>query len=260
MKKHTSFFAGFLAALLVCVCATTALAASGNISFNGAEVRIGGYTIFRKNEQLTTEKGSAIPSTILFTDSLGGTTCYVPIDAFVKSMDMSAKWLTPVTPGNQTVAVSPSIELQAYGLSLDSEGSVCNNMLEEIAPVPDAAGKKLLDAKQYQQKDGEAVACALTPVKGSGDYVSVTITNNGQRMLKFGLGIQRKSGVNETIVTQIPAGATVTRTVKVLDAQAVSENPIFVSLKSASEYIPNVDATIAAVQFKTTPKQQTPAA
>lgn len=249
MRKHFTFFAGFLTAILICVCATTAFAASGSISFNGAEVRLGGYTVLRENEYLTTEKGANIPSTLLYRDTSGETTCYVPVDAFVKALDMSAFWLK----ANEIVSVKLPVEMQVYGMSTSQEGSVCNNILEEIAPVSDAVGKKLVDVKQYKEKDGKTVTCTLPLVKNNGDYISITITNNGDRVLKFGLGVQRDGG-NAMISTQIPAGKTVTRTVKILNAQAVSETPIVVSVSPTSEFIPNVDVTISAVQFKNASK------
>lgn len=156
MKTHLSFAAELLTATLICLCVITALATSGSISFNGAEIRLGAHTILRKDEYLTTEAGASVPSTMLYTNETGETTCYVPINTFAKAIGTEAKWMGD----SQIVRVSLLMELQIYGLSTDMEGTNYNHVLEEIAPVPNASGKTLLKEKHYHQ-EAEAVTAVI---------------------------------------------------------------------------------------------------
>ncbi len=82
MKKHvTSFFAGICAALALGVCLTTALAASGQVSYNFANVSLDGTQKIAAGEAITAANGQKVPSSILYTDEAGGKTNYLPIRA-----------------------------------------------------------------------------------------------------------------------------------------------------------------------------------
>lgn len=72
MKRRVpSFLAGVLTTLLVAAMATTALAASGKISYNGATVTVGGAA--QAAGDITTAEGQA-PGSIQFTDAAGNVT------------------------------------------------------------------------------------------------------------------------------------------------------------------------------------------
>ncbi len=84
MKKFRhlpSFLSGAAAALLVCLCLTTALAASGKVSYNFANVALNGETKITAGQDITAANGQKVPGTILFTDAAGGKTNYLPIRA-----------------------------------------------------------------------------------------------------------------------------------------------------------------------------------
>ena len=73
MKKHvTSFFAGICAALALGVCLTTALAASGQVSYNFANVSLDGTQKIAAGEAITAANGQKVPSSILYTAEAGG--------------------------------------------------------------------------------------------------------------------------------------------------------------------------------------------
>ena len=72
MKKNRhigTFLGGFVTALVLTACLTTALAASGTVSYNFANVAI------------TAANGQKVPGSILYTDAAGGKTNYLPIRA-----------------------------------------------------------------------------------------------------------------------------------------------------------------------------------
>lgn len=84
MKKSrptAMFFCGAVTALLTVSCLTTALAASGKVSYNFANVALDGETKITAGADITAANGQKVPGTILFTDSAGGKTNYLPIRA-----------------------------------------------------------------------------------------------------------------------------------------------------------------------------------
>lgn len=80
-KRITSFTAGFAAAVLTLALGATALAAGGKVSYNFANVALDGETKITAGADITAANGQKVPGTILFTDSAGGKTNYLPIRA-----------------------------------------------------------------------------------------------------------------------------------------------------------------------------------
>ena len=80
--KHTfSFFSGVITVLLVFSCMTTALAASGKLSYNFSNVSLNGERKITAGVDITVANGQKVPSSILYTDAAGGKTNYLPIRA-----------------------------------------------------------------------------------------------------------------------------------------------------------------------------------
>ena len=78
MKRRIPvFLAGVLTALLAAAPATTALAASGTVSYNGAAVTVGGAA--QAAGDIATADGQA-PGSIQFTDAAGNVTHYLPLE------------------------------------------------------------------------------------------------------------------------------------------------------------------------------------
>lgn len=82
MKKR---FSGFLSGCVTTVAAlalgTTVLAASGQVTFNFANVSLDGETKITAGATITAANGQQVPSSILYTDAAGGKTNYLPIRA-----------------------------------------------------------------------------------------------------------------------------------------------------------------------------------
>lgn len=66
MKKvnKTGFLKGFLSAALVFGCISSALAASGAVSFSQVRLAMNGNVVFDQSESLTASNGQPIPSSI----------------------------------------------------------------------------------------------------------------------------------------------------------------------------------------------------
>lgn len=80
-KRITSFTAGFAAAVLTLALGATALAASGKVSYNFANVALNGETKITAGADIAAANGQKVPGSILFTDAAGGKTNYLPIRA-----------------------------------------------------------------------------------------------------------------------------------------------------------------------------------
>ena len=78
-KRIASFAGGFFAALALSLCLTTALAASGKVSYNFANVSMDGTQKITAGQDITAANGQKIPGSILYTDPAGGKTNYLPI-------------------------------------------------------------------------------------------------------------------------------------------------------------------------------------
>lgn len=78
-KRIASFASGFFAALALSLCLTTALAASGKVSYNFANVSMDGTQKITAGQDITAANGQKIPGSILYTDAAGGKTNYLPI-------------------------------------------------------------------------------------------------------------------------------------------------------------------------------------
>lgn len=79
-SKHIStFFGGFATALALAACLTTALAASGKVSYNFANVALDGQQKITAGQDIAAANGQKVPGSILYTDEAGGKTNYLPI-------------------------------------------------------------------------------------------------------------------------------------------------------------------------------------
>ena len=80
-KRIASFAGGFFAALALSLCLTTALAASGKVSYNFVNVALDGVPKITAGQDITAANGQKVPGSILYTDEAGGKTNYLPIRA-----------------------------------------------------------------------------------------------------------------------------------------------------------------------------------
>lgn len=78
-KRIPSFLAGALTMALALTLTTTALAASGNVTFSFANIALNGETKIAAGTTITAANGQEVPGSILYTDAAGGKTNYLPI-------------------------------------------------------------------------------------------------------------------------------------------------------------------------------------
>lgn len=89
MKKQLpGFLCGCLTTVTALALGTTVLAASGQVTFNFANVALDGETKITAGSTITAPNGQQVPGSILYTDAAGGKTNYLPIRAISELLDV----------------------------------------------------------------------------------------------------------------------------------------------------------------------------
>ena len=123
-KRFSSFLAGAASALLLAALCTTALAASGKISYNFVNVSLDGEAKITAGQTITAANGQQVPGSILYTDDAGGKTNYLPIRTISELLgveigyDSAAKTVLlggPQTPAGACVWMTAPCSLRARG-------------------------------------------------------------------------------------------------------------------------------------------------
>lgn len=120
MKKREhakSFFSGVVTALLLAGCLTTALAASGKVSYNFSNVSLDGERKITAGADITAANGQKVPSSILFTDEAGGKTNYLPIRAISDLLGVEIGYdsaTKTVLLGKQPAANTPASDQKSW--------------------------------------------------------------------------------------------------------------------------------------------------
>jgi len=78
-KHIPAFLGGAATALALSAALTTALAVSGTVSYNFANVALDGTRKITAGQDITAANGQKVPGSILYTDAAGGKTNYLPI-------------------------------------------------------------------------------------------------------------------------------------------------------------------------------------
>lgn len=193
-EKITSFLSGVVSCTLVLGLVTTALAATGNVSFGRVNVRLNSKEVFAQGDELRTDAGRAIPSSITYTDETGGDTTYVPLSYLSRLLDTQVGWDQASKtvklgydatlpgdgkPGSGGIVIeetdNPSAGLT--GLPLKAVGSVASPF-QEVEPIPTDDMKGVTYAiapTDYTSQEGYENAVSMAA--GNGEYCSVTVTN-----------------------------------------------------------------------------------
>ena len=110
-KRISSFLAGAVTTLALLALVTSAMAASGQVSFNFANVALNGETKIAAGSTITVANGQQVPSSILYTDAIGGKTNYLPIRAISELLGVEIDYdsaTRTVLLGGNSAAMSPS--------------------------------------------------------------------------------------------------------------------------------------------------------
>lgn len=246
------FLSGVLATVLTMGCVTTALAASGLVQFSPVGLQLNGKAIFAAGDSVNTENGQSVPSSIVYTDEAGGGTTYLPLRTIANLLDVPITWdgaETTVVLGRGDgggITVEPGTGASAWdSLPLHQAGKTAGPFAE-VQPDARKGGIMLLEETQF--RSGSDFSRDIPFVGANGRYVSITVTNNGTQPLLFQAGHLYAAG-RDMLATQIPAGATVTRTFEALESSAAIQPRFGVDISTGSGGGGTVDIQISAVQF-----------
>ena len=246
------FLSGVLATVLTMGCVTTALAASGLVQFSPVGLQLNGKAIFAAGDSVNTENGQSVPSSIVYTDEAGGGTTYLPLRTIANLLDVPITWdggETTVVLGRGDrgrITVGPGTGASAWdSLPLHQAGKTAGPFAE-VQPDARKGGIMLLEETQF--RSGSNFSRDIPFVGANGRYVSITVTNNGAQPLLFQAGHLYATG-RDMLATQIPAGATVTRTFEALESNAAIQPRFGVDISTGSGDGGTVDIQISAVQF-----------
>lgn len=241
-SKFSAFLCGALSASVLFACVGGALAASGAISFNTADFSINNHTILKKGENIQTEAGASIPSSILYTDELGGGTYYIPVRELAETFHMPLEWDV-----DRGVSLRVSDDLGLYLLSTGSSGYTVNNTLQAIEPITPTDGTVILSTEHDSTENFET---ELDLKPGKGRYVSITVTNHRDDVpVQFGVGLVERDSLPSVNLTQVPAGETITRTIKIIPPEDETMYAPYISVGNPGEVCRRNWVTITAVQF-----------
>ena len=246
------FLSGVLATVLTMGCVTTALAASGLVQFSPVGLQLNGKAIFAAGDSVNTENGQSVPSSIVYTDEAGGGTTYLPLRTIANLLDVPITWdgaETTVVLGRGDgggITVEPGTGASAWdSLPLHQAGKTAGPFAE-VQPDARKGGIMLLEETQF--RSGSNFSRDIPFVGANGRYVSITVTNNSTHPLLFQAGHLYATG-RDMLATQIPAGATVTRTFEALESGAAIQPRFGVDISTGSGDGGTVDIQISAVQF-----------
>lgn len=113
MKNLKSFLSGVFAALALTACLGTALAASGQVSYNFVNVSMDGQRRITAGQDITAANGQKVPGSILYTDPAGGKTNYLPIRAVSELLGVEIGYdsaTKTVLLGKQPIQAAPPEE------------------------------------------------------------------------------------------------------------------------------------------------------
>ena len=246
------FLSGVLATVLTMGCVTTALAASGLVQFSPVGLQLNGKAIFAAGDSVNTESGQSVPSSIVYTDEAGGGTTYLPLRTIANLLDVPITWdgaETTVVLGRGDgggITVEPGTGESAWdSLPLHQAGKTAGPFAE-VQPDARKGGIMLLEETQF--RSGSDFSRDIPFVGANGRYVSITVTNNGTPPLLFQAGHLYATG-RDVLASQLPAGATVTRTFEALESGAAIQPRFGVDISTGSGEGGTVDIQISAVQF-----------
>lgn len=224
MKKSAQFFCGGVTVLVIVGLISTVLAVSGLVSYNEVSLILFEDTKISAGEEMTGQNGQMVPSSITYTDAVGGKTNYLPVRKIAEIFDSPISWDAKTSavvlgnkPSGSTVVIgNPGEQAPAKpGLS-DKANPFTEIEPSEIDTSLDAIA--LQNSAKIQSENGFSQRFTCFP----DGYLMFTVTNNGATTLNMNvmrpitIGLGAYQGFH---TVKIDPGKQVTRAFK-LSAEA----------------------------------------
>lgn len=234
MKKHGQFFSGMAAMALLGLLTTGALAATDQVAFNQAGIRMFGNAEVQVGENIIAPNGQEVPGVITYTDASGNTTNYLSVRKVAELFDAPVSWDSAT---NSVVLGRSTSQKSDVQVTTGSEGDGAAQLpttpkigavagpFTEVAPGTTVAGSGAmvwLNRASIQSDTGIRQRFSCVP----GGVVELSVTNNGttDQTMNVYRPITVSEGGMETFQSiRIPAGKTLTRSFQVsADATALT--------------------------------------
>ena len=240
--------------------ASVVLAASGTISFDGADLSLFNEPAIAAGDTFTGENGQELPASLFYTDAAGGGTTYLPVRMIADLFDADIFWSNgKVLLGGYGGAAS-SISTSSDGSVLemgvenpDSRGAFPFTQSEAKTPAAGAETTSLQARAQYKAAGDFNTVLSCDPAQGN--YVTITLTNHGaaggQNLL---INVTRLKTVGQDCgfkAVEAAPGETVTLTYQVDDSATRLNDKLGLNVTWDKTKAPDytMDITVEAVQF-----------
>ena len=235
--KEISFVTGMATMALLIAVVIPASASWNEISYNQVGVRLFGEQVVVVGECYTAPNGQEVPSSITFTDTMGGKTNYFSVRQICELLDAAVGWNDAANSvdiaapnigkiGEDVIVKSGKAEERAEDILKPEYGKIIGG-IEEINPSdvavinnPEYRTRNFARDMKVQFLDSDFPGLTMDCLAYAGPYVVFSVTNNGPRTVYSEVRrfVTISSGQHEDFTSvAIPSGETLTRVFRILN-------------------------------------------
>lgn len=272
MKRHhllqrlTTFAAGMAAMAVVFTTVVPASASGNQIAYNQVGIRTFGVQRIMPGETYTAPNGQKVPSSITYTDAVGGKTNYLPVQQIAGLLDASIGWnaeansVDIAAPNTGNVTTETGKPAEEPDIPMEPEYGKVVGGVEEVDPatvdfIHDENHRVGSFARDLRMQCSLSSFPGFTVDLGSDSdvYTVFTVTNNGTKEVysRIRRDITISYGKHESFTdVVVPAGETLVRVFRVLD----DAHPLQTQLKFNVRTVldrdnPDSDVTVSLVRY-----------
>lgn len=237
LKHSISFVTGMATMALLIAVVIPASASWNEISYNQVGVRLFGEQVVVVGECYTAPNGQEVPSSITFTDTMGGKTNYFSVRQICELLDAAVGWNAAADSvdiaapnigkiGEDVIVKSGKAEERAEDILKPEYGKIIGG-IEEINPSdvavinnPEYRTRNFARDMKVQFLDSDFPGLTMDCLAYAGPYVVFSVTNNGPRTVYSEVRrfVTISSGQHEDFTSvAIPSGETLTRVFRILN-------------------------------------------
>lgn len=269
-KRIPSYFAGFLTAALIFALMTSAMAATGQVSFSNVNISVLGSEKIASGDTYTGENGAQIPSSITYTDEKGGKTTFVALREMSDLLNSTISWdgktqTVHFGEGEDNSANSVEIltgqnEVNADSTQIASEPelNVTHGLFTEIAPLADDAKSKpivLLNNADFCSSTGFTNQLFhIYPMYGN--YVEIEVTNHGEPVAMqvgnpYYVTTDLPANSSQFTMVRLDKGQSIVRAFSMSDVDDYPRNILWMNIESIFEggAYNSADITVTVTQY-----------
>lgn len=233
-KGSCHLIAGMLAMAILVTLVVPVSAASNQITYNQAGIRLFGEQQVVAGETYTAPNGQQVPSCITYTDATGGKTNYLSVRQISELLDATVSWnatansvdiAAPTSSGDVTVGLGEATKEEdvltpEYGKIIGALEEIDPSTVESIINNPEYRTRNTARDMKIQFSLSDFPGFTLDCLQYAGPYVVFSVTNNGPRTVYSEVRrfVTISYGKHEDFTrVAIPEGETLVRVFRILD-------------------------------------------